>query len=426
MTTPAQEEARARARCPFTVKGLEGQDPYPQYDRLREHGGIVWDDGMKAWMVTTVEGCRRMMAHDVERLRFWTQDLSDEAKEIQGHRGLKLATGDYQFRLHSWWVRQFAASGIEPFREPGIRPLVHSLIDRFIERGSVDFIEEFATALPVRAVCVIMGLPWQDDAWADRCFQTMKPIERFFNYSTLGGDDVMQAARRAAREMNQVLMPFVEARRGATGDAADADMISRLWRDGPTLRDDWNVEDVVTNVRHLFFAGSETTVHTLANAFYLLLTQPALREEIRAMGDRGIANFTEEALRLYGPVQFRIRKANEDIEIEGILVKKDEAVVSAQSIANRDPNKYPNPGAVDLNRRAPRDHIAFNTGPRTCVGASLARMEVQESVKAFLERLPDMRLDPSAPAPTLHGFQLREFFPIRMQFTPEKRHSVAT
>lgn len=423
MTTETQEDARAKARCPFTVKGLEGQDPYPLYDRMRELGGIVWDDGMKAWMVTTVEGCRRMMTNDVGKLRFWTQDLSDEAKEIQGKRGLKLATGEYQFKLHSWWVRQFAATGIEPFREPGIRPVVHALIDRFIEKGRVDFIEDFAALLPVRAVCVIMGLPWQDDAWADKCFRTMKPIEQFFNYSTIGGDDVMQAARKAAGEMSEVLMPFVEARRNATTAGDEADMITRLWRDGPTLRDDWNVEDVVTNVRHLFFAGSETTVHTLANAFYVLLTQPELQNEIRAMGDKGVANFTEEVLRLYGPVQFRIRKANEDIEIEGILVKKDEGVVSAQGIANRDSKKYPNADAVDLNRRAPRDHIAFNTGPRTCVGASLARMEVQEAVKAFLERMPDMRLDPDAPTPTLHGFQLREFFPIKMVFTPGKKLS---
>lgn len=412
------------ARCPFTVKGLEGLDPYPHYDRMREYGDIVWDDGMKAWLVLTADGCRRMMQNDVSRLRFWTADLSDEAKEIQGRRGLKLATGEYHFKLHSWWVRQFAATGIEPFREPGIRPLVHNLIDRFIEKGKVDLIEEFAVMLPVRAVCVIMGLPWQDDAWADKCFETMKPIEQFFNYSTVGGDDIMQAARAAANKMNQVLMPFVEARRSAgnAGDASDdSDMITRLWRDGPTLRDDWNTEDVVTNVRHLFFAGSETTVHSLASAFNVLLTQPEVKEQIRAAGDKGIPNFVEEVMRLYGPVQFRSRKANEDIEIEGVLIPKDGAVVSAQGAANRDPKKYPNPNTIDLNRRAPRDHIAFNTGPRTCVGASLARMEMQEAVKAILERLPDLRLDPAEPKPTLHGFQLRAFAPIKAVFTPGKK-----
>ncbi|MBM3344961.1 MAG: cytochrome P450 [Betaproteobacteria bacterium] len=409
------------ARCPYTVKGLEGLDPYPHYDRMREYGDIVWYEGMKAWLVLTADGCRRMMQNDVSRLRFWTADLSDEAKEIQGRRGLKLATGEYHYKLHSWWVRQFAATGIEPFREPGIRPLVHNLIDRFIERGKVDLIEEFAALLPVRAVCVIMGLPWQDDAWVDKCFQTMKPIEQFFNYSSVGGDDIMQAARAAANKMNQTLMPFVEARRNAGGAGDGADMITRLWRDGPGLRSDWNTEDVVTNVRHLFFAGSETTVHSLASALNVLLTQPEIKEQIRAVGDKGIPNFIEEVMRLYGPVQFRSRKANEDIKIEGVLIPKDGAVVSAQGAANRDPKKYPNPNAIDLNRRAPRDHIAFNTGPRTCVGASLARMEMQEAAKALLERLPDLRLDPQAPRPTLQGFQLRAFAPIKALFTPGRK-----
>ena len=407
------------AKCPFTVKGLEGLDPYPHYDKMREYGDIVWDEGMQAWMVLTADGCRRMMQNDVSKLRFWTADLSDEAKEIQGRRGLKLATGDYHFALHSWWVRQFAATGIEPFREPGIRPLVHNLIDRFIEKGKVDLIEEFAAMLPVRAVCVIMGLPWQDDKWADECFTIMKPIEQFFNYSTVGGDDIMQAARAAANKMNRVLMPFIEARRAAAADGND--MISRLLRDGPTLREDWNDEDIVTNVRHLLFAGSETTVHSLASAFNVLLTQPEVKDQIRAAGDKGIPNFVEEIMRLYGPVQFRTRKANEDIEIEGVLIPRDGAVVSAQGAANRDPKKYPNPNAIDLNRRAPRDHIAFNSGPRTCVGASLARMEMQEAVKAFLERIPDLRLDPAEPMPSLHGFQLRAFAPVKAVFTPGKK-----
>ena len=169
------------------------------------------------------------------------------------------------------------------------------------------------------------------------------------------------------------------------------------------------------------FAGSETTVHSLASAFNVLLTQPEVKDQIRAAGDKGIPNFVEEIMRLYGPVQFRTRKANEDIEIEGVLIPRDGAVVSAQGAANRDPKKYPNPNAIDLNRRAPRDHIAFNSGPRTCVGASLARMEMQEAVKAFLERIPDLRLDPAEPMPSLHGFQLRAFAPVKAVFTPGKK-----
>ncbi len=419
MTTTAANHPPAQpgAKCPFSVKSTEGKDPFALYHQMREYGDVVWDDGMGAWLVLTADGCRKMMSYDNDKLRFWTADLSDEAKEIQGKRGLKLAVGDSHFRLHSWWMRQFASAGIESFRAPGVRPLVHSLIDRFIETGKADLIEDFNALLPVRAVCVIMGLPWQDDAWADQCFQTMKPIASFFNYSTTGGEDLMQNARAAVHKLNAALMPFVEARRAGEGN----DMISRLWRDGPSIRPDWGVEDVVTNVRHLFFAGSETTAHTLSNIFYVLLTRPDIKERVRAAGDQGIANFVEEVLRLYGPVQFRTRLANEDLQLDGVAIRKDQRVVSAQGAANRDPKKYPNPDEIDLTRRAPRDHIAFNTGPHTCVGAGLARMELQEALAAFLERLPDMRLDPAAPAPQMHGFQWREFSPLKVLFSPEKK-----
>lgn len=405
-----------RPRCPFTVKELEGRDPYPRYDEMRQYGDVVWDEGMKAWLVLTADGCRRLMANDVNNLRFWTTDLPEAAADIQGVRGLKLATGEDHFRLHAWWVRQFSGAGLEPFRESGIRPLVQRLIDRFIEKGKVDLLEEYATQLPIRAICVIMDLPWKDDAWVEECFRTMKPIEQFFNYTMVGDNKVINAARAAANRMGEILGPFVAARTRSQAN----DMISRLWRDGPQLRPDWGTLDVLTNVRHMMFAGSETTAHALANAFYVLMTQPGVKQQIRDAGDKGVPNFVEEIMRLYGPVQFRSRRANIDLDVEGITVKKDESVVSAQAAANRDPKKYPNPNAIDLTRRAPRDHIAFNTGPRTCVGAGLARMEMQETVAAFLERLPDLRLDPDAPAPQLAGFQLREFTPLQALFAPGK------
>lgn len=424
MTTKVSDPSsqQSAAGCPFSVKEAEGKDPFSLYRKMREYGDVVWDGGMQAWMVLTADGCRKMMSYDNDKLRFWTADLSDEAKEIQGRRGLKLAVGEDHFRLHSWWVRQLSVSGIEPFRLSGIRPLVHTLVDRFIEKGKVDLVEEFCSLLPVRAICVVMGLPWQDDAWADRCFETMEPIARFFNYSTAANDDIMQAARAAANKLNQILMPYVEARRSGEGD----DMISRLWRDGHMLRPDWGVEDVVTNVRHLFFAGSETTVHALSNMLYILMTQPELKAQISAAGAHGIPNCVEEILRLYGPVQLRTRLANENLEIEGVRVHKNQAVVSVQGAANRDAAKYPNPDAIDLARRAPRDHIAFNTGPHTCVGSGLARIELQEVLAAVLERMPDLRLDPAAPPPSMRGFQWRAFSPLHALFTPGTRHIAAT
>ena len=129
---------------------------------------------------------------------------------LGGNRVVNYLVGEEHKALHQWFLRAFSPRRMEDWRRNVIQPIMNQAIDRFASRGKAELVAEFAQRVPIRVVAAVMGLPWQDDAWADRCFQTMKPIERFFNYSTLGGDDVMQAARRAAHEMNRVLMPFVD------------------------------------------------------------------------------------------------------------------------------------------------------------------------------------------------------------------------
>lgn len=195
-------------------------------------------------------------------------------------------------------------------------------------------------------------------------------------------------------------------------------MISRLRRDGPGLVPGWDTPDMLSNIRHMLFAGSGTTTHALASTLYLLLTEPGLDEAVRAGGDKAVRTLVEESLRLHGPVHYRSRRANRDFELGGATVRADDPIISVQSAANRDPARYQNPAAVDLGRPNPRDQIAFNYGPRTCVGANLARMEVQETVRAVLERLPGLRLDPDAAPPRLGGLQLRDFRPLNVLFAP--------
>ncbi len=171
---------------------------------------------------------------------------------------------------------------------------------------------------------------------------------------------------------------------------------------GPTLIPDWGVRDVQSTVRHM-------------------MTEIGLTDRLRAGGDKAVRAFVEESLRSYGPVHYRSRLANRDLTVAGTLVRRDEAVVSVQSAANRDPKRYKCPVEIDLERPNPRDHIAFNFGPRTCVGANLARIELQESVRAFLDRVPDLRIDPKALQPKFGGVQLRDFRPLHALFTPGRK-----
>ena len=403
-----------RPVCPFSLKQVRSDDPYTGYDAMRETAPVLWDETLQTWLVVSAAACRDLMKRDLKDIRFWISDLGDDAVLIQGKRSLKLLTGDEHRRVHAWWLRQFTIPALEPMRVAGIRPTVHRLLDRFAARGSAELVKDFASQLPIRAIAVVLGLPWEDDQWIANVFAAMKPLEDFFNYAIIGDPEHIARAKDATLKLHEILRPFAEARRDGTGD----DMISRMWRDGASLLPDWDIDDVLSQARHMLFAGAETTAHTIASASYLMLTTPGLREQLVAGGDPAVRNFVEEVLRLYGPVHYRSRRATRDFELAGAQIHAGESIISVQAAANRDPAWYAEPTAIRLERTAPRDHIAFNYGPRACVGAELARIELQEAVSALLTRLPDMRLDPDAEQPVFGGFQLRDFRPINILFTP--------
>ena len=226
------------------------------------------------------------------------------------------------------------------------------------------------------------------------------------------GSDLTEKARAAGREINALLMPYMLERKKNPGD----DLISRLWTDGPKILDNFTDEDALANAREMFLAGTDTTVHALANAFHILVTQPQVMAAVREDRNKALPNLVEEALRLYGSVQYRFRVANQDCEVGGVPVKKNQVLILINSAANRDPAKYACPADVDLGRSMPKEHLAFNAGPRTCVGAALARAEMVDAIGMLLDRVTNLRLDPDAPQPVFRFHYTRSFRPLHVLF----------
>jgi cytochrome P450 len=245
----------------------------------------------------------------------------------------------------------------------------------------------------------------------------MEDISAFLEAHSVDDQEIVERALAASHRMNDILMPLIRKKADGTGD----DVVSSMWSEGRRLLENWDEVDMRANVRILFFGGADTTTHTLANSLYTLMTKPELAATVRNGDEKTLQNFTEEMLRLYGAIHFRPRVANEDVVVEGCPVGKDEQIVNVNLAANRDPERYPDPHEVRLDRPAPRDHFAFHYGPRMCVGQALARAEVQEVVRCVLRRFPDLRLDPDAPEPpTFQGFLMRSFRPLHAVFTPER------
>jgi cytochrome P450 len=382
--------------------------PFDSYDRIRQEP-IRWDESVDGWVVTSYDLCKQVLRGDETFLRTFNLDNREVADKVTANpRGLTNLMGEEHRRVHQWWLRLLSPTQAERYREPVVKTVVAATVDRFAGMGEADLVTDFAKRIPVRVIAGLMRMPWDDDDWFTRVVASLDRVSRFFDLRP--GDDASDSIR-AAEEVTAMLLPYVRERRGGDG----SDLISVAWRQGPDLFPDWSETDVLGMIQTMFLAGGHTTTGGITNAAQLLLTRPEIAAQIRADESLEPA-FVEESLRLLGPAQMRARKANEDFEVGGVTIHKDDLIWPVLAAADRDPAKYQHPNDFEMDRRALRDHIAFNFGPRTCVGAALARVEIQEAVHALLHRLPNLRLDPDAPAPAMTGFALRFYHPLRVKF----------
>ncbi|HVW42152.1 MAG TPA: cytochrome P450 [Amycolatopsis sp.] len=398
-----------------------GTEPFQYFDRLRSADPVHWDESMQAWVVTDYTLAKGVMREDKKSFRHPFADMMTEAMiAIEGGpRARNFQHGETHGRMHRWLLSQFHARKVDEWRTTLIRPILDELIARFAADGHVEIMRQLADPFPVRVIAAVMDLPWRDDGWIAECKRLMDAKLEYLQHQGQHEDpDLAARTIKAMNDLNDLVRPFVDARRDGTG----SDFISETWKAGTTLIPDWNDTDTLGMVTGMFFAGSDTTMHTISNAFHVLLHDPALMARLRTEGTPAVERFTEEILRLHGAVQFRLRKANEDTEVGGVPIKKDQTVLNLHAAANRDPAVWgTEAGTVNLDREGPlrpRDHLAFSFGPRTCAGAALARAEIQEAVAAMLRWFPDLALDESADRPEYSGFALRSYAPVSAVFAP--------
>jgi cytochrome P450 len=395
-----------------TLRALTGQDPYPRYEEIRRQARVFWDPGMRAWLVTGFEDCA--FVEKREDLFAATTGNLPSSEEIGGRRGILTIDGEAHKALHKHVTRYLTDPGrIAAWRAGFIRPLIDRLVDDFVGRGRAETGTELADHVPISVVGSVLGLPVDDLALLAECKQWMNDVLAWrHTYGEV--PEIVERARARTHQLEAFLLPVVRARRAQPRD----DLLSELWRVGPSVFPDWGDDDVLAQCKVLFEAGTETTTHLICTLTYLLVTRDELRRRLLADREALIPRFVEEALRILSPVHLRVRAATRDVELGGVLIKKGDRVHPINAAANRDPERYRDPGEIDLERPAFRSHLAFNVGPRHCVGAALARAEACEAVDALLTRLRNQRLDPDAEPPRLVGFVTRSFRPLHLLFDP--------
>lgn len=396
---------------PKSIAACGDMDPYAFYDALRERGPVVWDEGMQAWLVTGMEACRFVLRNDKKLFNHAHQSMSPEVQEISGGPNIVYQGGEAHTRLHQWFVRILSPQLVESWRPAMVRPIVERVIGRFAGAGRAELVSQLAEKVPIRVISRMLGLPWDDDAWVDHCRGLMYGLNAFFN--NIYDPNVIAGALQSARAIEKLLMPCVLERRDGRGE----DVISMMWRDCPALVPGWDERHTFANARTMFFAGTDTTNTATANAFHMLLTRPDVMAQLRSGGEPVAVQLVEEALRFHGSIHIRNRVALEDCEVAAVPIRKGQRLLVVLGAANRDPAACECPHEFRL-ERGNRNHIAFALGPRTCVGATLARANILETVQGALRRLPGLRLDPDAEPPQFRGFIFRGFRPLHVLFTP--------
>jgi len=261
---------------------------------------------------------------------------------------------------------------------------------------------DFALYFPIRVIYSLIGFP------EDR----PEEIKQYAAWALaiLKGPQVdpakAEAAKKEAMEAVQALYgairEVVEQRRAEGGEGDD--LISRLIvaeYEGESLDD----HQITTFVRSLLPAAGETTTRTFGTLMTLLLERPELLARIRE--DRSLINKAiDEAVRFEPVATFKVRQAAQDTEIRGVQVPKGAMVSCIVSSANRDEDAFEDADTFNIDRRQ-KPSFGFGFGPHMCIGQFVAKTEINCAVNAILDLMPNIRLDPSKPAPEITGAQLR-------------------
>ncbi len=282
-------------------------------------------------------------------------------------------------RLRTLVNRAFVSRQVEQLR-PRIKQLAHELIDGFEQNDSVDLIKEFAAPIPAIVIAEMIGLPAE---MAPQLLNWSNRMVTMYMYNVTRETEL--DANQAAADFMAYLREVIAERRKAPREDLLTHMLTSD-RDGDVLND----EEVMSTAILLLNAGHEATVHTTGNGVKSILESGLDPQTLFATPEQAEAT-VEECLRFDAPLHLFTRYTLEDTELAGIPLRKGDVVGLMLGAANRDPNRFANADSFDP-FRTDGANVSFGAGIHFCIGAPLARIELQESMRVLFERLPKLRI----------------------------------
>lgn len=364
-------------------RSYEGGQPHDQFHWLRENDPVhrhdEADGGPGYWALTRYEDVRSVSRnHSV-----FSNEPSIMIADVAGvgpptdDKMMLMSDPPYQTQLRRLVSGVFTPKAARAIA-PRITTLAKQIVDEVIEQGECDLVADVAGELPSYVIAELLGIPLEDGR---KLYQLTEVLHS-------APESVPEGAQMAAgAEMFGYSAGVVAEKRAQPGD----DLASRLLAaelDGKRLSD---------MEFHLFFmllvdAGGDTTRNLVAGGLHALLERPDELARLRGDLEGLLPTAREELLRFVSPVVYMRRTAKRDIEIGAQKIQEGDKIALYYGAANRDPAVFENPDRLDVGR-TPNHHVAFGaTGAHFCLGAQLARVEIDAILREILTRLDELEL----------------------------------
>lgn len=369
--------------------------PFPAYATVRQ-AGPVYVDPLTGWyFVTSYEEARKHTGdttnlsndtgflfnrqsqdeHHQERVdRIWNEEGFPRVPAL-----VVVDPPDHTFH------RSFINKSFTPYRvrlmEDYLETVVDEMIGDVLGAEEFDFMAELAIKVPLAVIADQLGLPRSDldrlHYWSDSILEHLDPTitdERELELTKVICEFQQYVAAKVAEYRAQ-------PRECLLSDFANAEVGGR----GLTM------PEIAAMVSQVLSGGNDSTANGISSGVLRLIEQPELQTRLREHPEL-VPAFVEEVLRLDAPVQGLFRRATADVEIAGTTIPEGSIVVLKWGAANRDPQRFPEPDVLDLDRENSARHLTFGFGPHMCVGAGLTRGEMRVTFTRLVQRMQNIRL----------------------------------